>query len=140
LSYAFGRGAIPSYRKSSHVITRVESITVLVVEDETDIRNLLDDILTLEGFNVTTADTPSRAMELVKKSSPNLVLMDLMLPGMSGFELAETLRQERDLPIIAMSASNFLLQEALRWPHFVAAVTKPFDWDMLIGYVKNYAR
>lgn len=120
------------------MVAIVESGTILVVEDEADIRDLLNDLLTLEGFSVLTAATPALALDMFARSQPDLILMDLMLPGMSGFELAESIRSRQQVPIVAMSASNFLLREAERWPHFVATIAKPFDWDALLSHLQGF--
>lgn len=82
-------------------------IKILVVEDERDIAALIAYHLTREGFRVRTAESGSEALESIAAERPDLVLLDLMLPVLSGFDvLAEMRRQTglRDVPIIVLTA------------------------------------
>lgn len=81
------------------------SARVLVVEDQVDLADLLAHNLRLEGFEVRTVADGREVMPLVRAWSPDLVLLDLMLPGLDGFEVLRTLRGQRtDLPVIILSA------------------------------------
>src|SRR5262244_1067864 len=80
---------------------------VLIVEDERDIRDLILLHLQRDGYQVTTAGSGEDALLQVKQSPPDLVLLDLMLPGMSGLEVCRRLRQEpttAGLPILMLTA------------------------------------
>src|SRR5215510_2318372 len=80
---------------------------VLIVEDERDIRDLILLHLQRDGYQVTTAGSGEDALLQVKQSPPDLVLLDLMLPGMSGLEVCRRLRQEpttASLPILMLTA------------------------------------
>src|SRR6266478_6196706 len=80
---------------------------ILVVEDEPDIRELLRFNLTQEGFTVGEAPDGATALESVAKERPELVVLDIMLPGMSGLEICRALRavaRTSDLPIIFLTA------------------------------------
>src|SRR5262249_58876846 len=82
---------------------------VLIVEDERDIRDLILLHLQLDGYQVTTAGSGEDALLQVKQSPPDLVLLDLMLPGMSGLEVCRRLRQEpttAGLPILMLTAKG----------------------------------
>src|SRR4030095_11785584 len=80
---------------------------VLIVEDERDIRDLVVLHLQRDGYQVSTASSGEEALLQVKHAPPDLVLLDLMLPGMSGLEVRRRLRQEQatpPLPILMLTA------------------------------------
>ena len=84
--------------------------SVLLVEDERETRSYLERQLTDDGFDVVAADRGVRALELVERAAPDLVLLDVVLPDASGFELCRRLRQgepgrawNRDVPVIMVS-------------------------------------
>jgi phosphate regulon transcriptional regulator PhoB len=80
---------------------------ILIVEDEPDIRKLVQYNLTQERFNVLEAEDGEQALKLLQREKPNLVILDLMLPGLSGMELCKLLRQRSEtaqLPILMLTA------------------------------------
>ena len=80
---------------------------ILIVEDEPDIRKLVQYNLTQERFSVLEAEDGEQALKLLQREKPNLVILDLMLPGLSGMELCKLLRQRSDtakLPILMLTA------------------------------------
>ena len=83
--------------------------TILVVEDEPDIQELMCHHLMKEGFATVKAANGNEALRSIEKQRPDLVLLDLMLPGLSGIEVLKTLRYAwsmTDLPVIIVSARN----------------------------------
>jgi two-component system, OmpR family, response regulator RegX3 len=82
----------------------VGSATILVVDDERKIRDLVRSYLELEGYAVLVADTAERALESASRSDPDLVVLDLGLPDLSGEEVARTLRTASNVPIIMLTA------------------------------------
>ncbi len=84
--------------------------TVLIVEDEADINRLLARILEGEGYRVLQAFSGTEARLLMERETPDLILLDLMLPGMSGEEFLRGLREElgSEAPVIVISARNSL--------------------------------
>ena len=68
------------------------SSTILVVDDERKIRDLVRSYLELEGYSVLVADTGARALEAASRAEPDLVVLDLGLPDLTGEEVARTLR------------------------------------------------
>lgn len=81
--------------------------TVLVVDDSEDVRDLLKRALTDEGYEVVLAENGQRALQLIKESRPDLILLDAMLPEVHGFEIARRLRKSKrygDVPIVMVSA------------------------------------
>ena len=80
---------------------------ILVVEDEPDIRKLVQYNLTQERFKVMEAEDGEQALKLLQREKPSLVILDLMLPGLSGMELCKLLRQRSEtakLPILMLTA------------------------------------
>jgi DNA-binding response OmpR family regulator len=78
--------------------------TVLVVDDERKIRDLVRSYLELEGYSVLVADTGERALEAASRSDPDLVVLDLGLPDLPGEEVARTLRTGSNVAIIMLTA------------------------------------
>jgi DNA-binding response OmpR family regulator len=105
---------------------------VLVVEDEPTLRCLLREGLTDEGYGVYTAENAHEALRALEEDQADIVLLDLMLPGMGGLELASQIRKRWPIWIVAMSASPALLDRADHHPCVDGSVSKPFDWDILI--------
>ena len=68
--------------------------TILVVEDDTGIRTILKDALNAQGYNVTTADNGMTGLDLAKELKPDLLILDVMLPLMDGFEVCRRVRKE----------------------------------------------
>ena len=82
---------------------------ILVVDDEEDILVLLDHHLSQEGYQVVRACTGEEALTIVLQDSPDLLLLDLMLPGIGGIDLCKILRKDErtaNLPIIIVSAKG----------------------------------
>lgn len=79
---------------------------ILVVDDEANIRELCRMYFEREGFSVQTAETGPLALEMAASDPPNLIVLDLMLPGLDGYEVCRTLRAESDVPIIMLTARD----------------------------------
>ena len=77
---------------------------ILIVEDEKKIADLLCDYLKKAGFRTSTQDNGNLVISQVKKDSPDLILLDIMLPGKDGMELCREIRQVSDIPIIMITA------------------------------------
>lgn len=78
--------------------------TVLVVDDEQDIVDLMRDFLEVEGFTVLTANEGESALELMKTNRVDCLLLDVMMPGRSGFDVLRAIRTEQDVPVLILSA------------------------------------
>jgi DNA-binding response OmpR family regulator len=78
--------------------------TVLVVEDEPDIVALLRDFLSVEGFGVATAGGAREALQALDAQAVDCVLLDVMLPGASGFDLCRRIRERSDVPLLFLTA------------------------------------
>lgn len=106
---------------------------VLLVEDEPTSADALAILLRMHGFEVRVAGDAREAMALIEESRPNLVLSDIMMPGMSGIELMDTLRGDphyQDLPVVLMSSAYGALNEARE--RASAVLTKPLDFRRLV--------
>jgi two-component system phosphate regulon response regulator PhoB len=83
--------------------------TILVIEDEKDIRELIEHHLRREGYTVVSVATGEAGLEAVERQRPALVLLDLMLPGLDGFEVCKHLKNSeatRDIPIVMLTARS----------------------------------
>src|SRR5689334_20985658 len=78
--------------------------TVLVVDDERNIIELLKLLLTREGFNVETAYTGTEALRKWNTVKPSMIVLDLMLPEVEGWEVCRRIRRDSDVPIIMLTA------------------------------------
>jgi len=119
-------------------------LKVLVVDDEKDIVDLLAYNLEKEGFSVVRAHDGERALELVKSQRPDLLVLDLMLPGMSGVEVCRRLRSDArsaDLPIIMLTAKSEEIDRVLGLEMGADDyITKPFSVRELIARVRAVLR
>lgn len=79
---------------------------ILVVDDEPQIIELLTSYLTREGFNVVSAANGEEALRAAEEGQPDLILLDLMLPGLSGYEVAREVRKKSSTPIIMITARD----------------------------------
>ncbi|WP_374468746.1 response regulator [Phenylobacterium sp.] len=112
--------------------------TVLVVDDDADVRNLVRDTLELLGYRVLTADGGVAALELLDTTRPDLVLMDFAMPGMNGAEAAGLARQKwSGLPIVFASgyADTAAVENALGGQAVI--LRKPFEMDELATVVAD---
>lgn len=111
---------------------------VLVVEDDPTIRGLLCDLIADEGYEVVGAADGEAAVAMAAQHPPAAVVLDLMLPGMDGFEVAERLRQSGTPGIIIVSAAHGLQEAAasVGTSHYLA---KPYDCDELVAMLAGAA-
>jgi DNA-binding response OmpR family regulator len=114
---------------------------ILVVEDEENISQTLRYNLTREGYEVSEAATGTQALELARQRQPDLILLDLMLPEMSGLEVCRVLRAEMNTPILMLTAKASELDKVVGLQ--VGAddyVTKPFSLNELLARVAAMLR
>ena len=112
---------------------------VLVVDDDPGIRDIVEAILNEEGFSVATAANGREALDHITEDRPALVLLDLQMPVMTGWELLTHLRDARvQVPIVFMTAGFRAKTEAER--HQVDGyIGKPFALDELVAVVERFA-
>src|SRR5262247_3978222 len=117
---------------------------VLIVEDESDIKNLLAFHLEREGFLVTTSRTGADALRQVRTSAPDLVLLDLMLPEIDGLEVCRRLRQDprtASLPIVMLTAKSEEVDRILGLELGADDyVVKPFSARELVARIRAIQR
>jgi DNA-binding response OmpR family regulator len=111
--------------------------TILVVDDDPAIAALIAEVLTDEGYTVRLAYDASSALAAIAAQVPDLVLTDLLLPGMSGLELLRMVRARghADLPIIVVTAAA---DRAADLTDAAACLAKPFEIDELLACVERY--
>jgi DNA-binding response OmpR family regulator len=117
-------------------------VQILIVDDDPTIRSVLEALLEDEGFLPLTATNGREAVNLAREHLPRLVLMDLMMPVMSGVDAIRTIKDDpntSNIPIIAMSA-GFVLREAVGDLLADSIISKPFDLDALVAAIHTEIR
>lgn len=122
-------------------IFKSDKPTVLVVDDEPNIVETLQDRLEMSGYHVLTAVNGEDGLEQATKHSPDIVLLDIMMPVMDGLEMLERLRQtsdNTDIPVIMLSACS-QAQDIARAKAFGIEdyIVKPFDLGELMDKIDN---
>jgi DNA-binding response OmpR family regulator len=118
-----------------------ESVQVLVVDDDPGVRDLLDDYLSEQGYGVVAANSAAAARELLNDQTPNVVLLDVGLPGEDGLSLARHIRERFDIGIIMISGAGETVDRIVGLE--VGAddyVAKPFDPRELKARLKSVVR
>jgi DNA-binding response OmpR family regulator len=87
--------------------------TILIIDDDEKLNRLLTDFLGEFGFKILTATHPEDGLKKLNKKSPDLVILDVMLPGMDGFEVCRTIRQHSLVPIIMLTARGELMDKVV---------------------------
>lgn len=80
--------------------------TILIVDDDKDIRNLISVYLENEGIDTQKAEDAAEALKLLEQKEFDLIILDIMMPNMDGIEACMKIREERNLPIIMLSAKS----------------------------------
>lgn len=114
---------------------------VLVVEDEPNLREPLVYLLQKEGYQVLEADDGKKAIEVFRSSNVDLILLDLMLPGVSGNEVCRIIREESQVPIIMVTAKETEIDKVVGLE--IGAddyVTKPYSTRELLARMKAVLR
>ena len=114
---------------------------LLVVEDEPEIRELLNNFLTHEGFEVSFAQDGVEAISLFAKSQFDLVLLDIMIPKIDGFGVCEVIKKQSDVPVMFLSALNDDKSQIKGYDLMADDyVTKPFSMPILIRKINVLLR
>jgi len=109
---------------------------VLVVDDHPKVLRFIEIDLKLRGFEVITTTSGSQALELVESAKPDIMLLDIIMPEMDGFEVLKKLRHFTQLPVIAFSASPGNYHDAMR----LGAsdfMSKPFQPDEMASKINS---
>ena len=117
---------------------------ILIVDDDAEIIGLLRTVLTEAGYEVMEASYSLPAMFQVVRQRPDLILMDINMPMMNGFELVEQFKkyeETKDVPIVAITGLNTPeAREIARGVGCVGFIPKPFDIDKFPGQIAKFLR
>jgi DNA-binding response OmpR family regulator len=118
---------------------------VLIVEDEPEIKDLIGDLLVLEGYEVHTLGRIPHGLDSIRRLKPDVIMLDLRLPGMGGVEFLRLLKADsglRSIPVVICSGAHDL--RATHAEEFAAlaceVVPKPFELDDLLASVARATR
>jgi two-component system alkaline phosphatase synthesis response regulator PhoP len=115
--------------------------TILVVDDKASVRTLVRDYLTEEGFRIVTAENGRMARHVARHEKPDLILLDIMMPEMGGYDFLRAYRSERNTPVILLTArleeSDKVLGLELGADDYV---TKPFGMRELVARIRAVLR
>ncbi len=115
--------------------------TILVVDDKANVRTLVRDYLTEQGFYVSTADNGQNALYAARHDKPDLILLDIMMPEMDGYEFIRTYRRESGTPVILLTAkleeSDKVIGLELGADDYI---TKPFGMRELVARINTVLR
>ena len=111
---------------------------LLLVDDDPTLLSVLSRRMAREGYDVVSAESGPRALQLLDLRWPSLLIIDLMMPGMDGFELCARVKRIADLPIIVLSAVDASEAKVRALEEYAEDyVTKPFDPDELVARVQR---
>lgn len=123
-------------------VTHSEDQTILVVDDNPDNLRLLSMILNEHEYKVRLAPNGERALATIRKEAPGLILLDIMMPVMDGFEVCRQLKAEKEtagIPIIFISALHEMLDKVKAFSlGGVDYITKPFKSEEVLARVKTH--
>ncbi len=114
---------------------------VLIVEDDTTLLETLDYNLTRQGYETLTAKDGREALRLARQKEPDLILLDVLLPGIDGFEVCRILRREMNVPILMLTARADEVDKVVGLEMGADDyLTKPFSMRELLARIKSLLR
>ncbi|HUE82081.1 MAG TPA: ATP-binding protein [Pyrinomonadaceae bacterium] len=136
-------GGVKTARKSALAHNDLNRLTVLAVDDDEDTTSLLQTLLEMSGGQVITANSGAEALELAKDVDFDIVVSDISMPGMDGFEFVRRLRSLPDKENVRVVAlTGFGRQEDIeqaRSEGFIGHLTKPLDVEALLKFLSSFA-
>ncbi len=130
-----------SPRREPAIIFHVKKAHILLVDDDALLRRSLTFNLEQAGYRVSTAATAEDALAMARRDPPDLILLDIVLPGMDGLEALRTFRRSAEIPVIFLTARRRELDEVLGLELGADDyVTKPFDLDVLLARIRAVLR
>ena len=119
-----------------------KEVTIAVIEDDENLRFLVSHRLQTEGYHVIQSGNGTEAEKLILSETPDIVLLDWMLPGKEGIEVCESLRREGfEQIIIMMTAKSQDVDKIDAYSYGVTDyITKPFNMDVLVAMIENKIR
>lgn len=112
---------------------------ILVIDDEQEIRELLKDFLEEKNFNVTLAADGLKAKEYIKKNTPDIAIIDLLLPGEHGISLVKTIKENYFIPVIIISSIYHVkeIENVMKDYYVEAFFEKPLDLEELLKKIDS---
>ncbi len=114
---------------------------ILIVDDDVTITELMKALMAMEGHQPTVVNDSTKALEVAKSIQPDLITLDVMMPGLSGFDLCKLFREDptlANIPIMIISARDDLeSKETATRAGAKAYLTKPFGINALLGKIKE---
>jgi len=114
---------------------------LLIIDDDEKLNKLLTDYLGKMGFEVMSATLPSQGLEKLEREAPDLVILDVMLPEMDGFEVCRTIRQSSTIPVIMLTARGEVMDRVVGLE--IGAddyLPKPFEPRELVARIQSILR
>ena len=114
---------------------------LLIIDDDEKLNKLLNDYLGKMGFEVMSATLPSQGLEKLEREAPDLVILDVMLPEMDGFEVCRTIRQSSTIPVIMLTARGEVMDRVVGLE--IGAddyLPKPFEPRELVARIQSILR
>ena len=114
---------------------------VLIIDDDEKLNKLLTDYLGKMGFEVKSATLPSQGLEKLEREAPDLVILDVMLPEMDGFEVCRTIRKSSSIPVIMLTARGEVMDRVVGLE--IGAddyLPKPFEPRELVARIQSILR
>ena len=115
--------------------------TILIIDDDEKLNLLLKDFFKDFGFTTLTATHPENGLKIIKQKSPDIIILDIMLPGMNGFEVCKAIRKFSSIPIIMLTAKGELMDRVvgleLGADDYLA---KPFEPRELVARIQSVLR
>ena len=121
-----------------------KAYTILIIEDEPDISELIEYSLTQSGYSIIVSDNGEKGIEVTRKHSPDLILLDLMLPGINGIDVCRILKNDKDTSDVSIIMLTALGQEEDIVKGLETGaddyVTKPFSFPVLEARIQSVLR
>jgi len=121
--------------------TTAVSGKILIIDDDEKLNRLLTDYLSKMGFTVLTSTLPSAGLEKLEEETPDLVILDVMLPEMDGFEVCRTIRQSSSVPVVMLTARGEVMDRVVGVD--IGAddyLPKPFETRELVARIQAILR
>ena len=119
----------------------MNKLKIMIVDDDPNILQLINLYLTREGFEVVQAQRGDEALKLFKSAPPNLILLDVMLPGIDGWQVCREVRKVSNIPIIMLTAKDETFDKVLGLELGADDyIVKPFDTKELVARIKAVLR
>jgi len=113
---------------------------IIIIDDEPDIRAVVKTILEKEGFEVSEASNADDGLKKIKEDKPDLILLDVMMPGMKSVDFVEQIKGNdnlKDIKIIYATAVGGAKETLKSEKGIVTVIKKPYDNDVLIAEIKK---